>query len=140
MYLLFFQHRFNIFNLLTNYSCKWLLYTYKTKHIWEDFNCEKNLIVIVTLLCMVFLFCSCSSRSSSANQTDIIGQWKIYSKSFNESDLYSVFGSSLKNEGNSLEFHEDGTFSVYIGAGYGGDGQYSYSDNIIDASFKDYCE
>ena len=114
----------------------------------------KKTVLCILIICFLILGSSCSkneviSPEVSPTPTDeivinttssIAGQWKFDSRSYEGNDLYSIFGSSLREQGEALMLYEDGTFSIYIGAGYGGDGVYVYSGNQISASFKDYSE
>lgn len=104
------------------------------------------------LLCAVLLAgCSAEKRPVTLEEMEeaapvsYVGTWQLDGQRTNESltayaSLQEMFGTGLSTYGASMEINEDHSFSYYIGAGIGGEGQWELEENTLRALVTPYME
>lgn len=105
------------------------------------------------LLLCALLLAGCSANKQpvtleemeEAEPVSYIGAWHLDGQRTNESlkdyaSLQEMFGTGLSTYGASMKIKEDQSFSYYIGAGIGGEGQWELEENILRALVTPYME
>ncbi len=70
----------------------------------------------------------------------LTGTWEIdaeYTMEYNDTGMTTIFGTAYKY-GNQLNINGDGTLDYYVGVGYGGQGTYDFTDNVLHAEVTQY--